>query len=174
MSRFSDPAPLTVHHDVGAFDCGVESLNYWLKRHALQAASSGAARTYVVHDSQQDRIAGYHVIAAASVTHPEAIPRAARGMPRHSIPAVLLARLAVDISVHRRGVGAWLLRDAMLRARSVGDELGVRVLLVHAIDDEARRFYVRHGFEPSPTDELNLQLLLKDIRASIATLPGDA
>lgn len=166
MPRFSDPEPLTVQDDVSPFDCGVESLNLWLKRHALQAASTGSARTYVIRDSEQERVVGYHAMAAASITHAEATPRALKGMPRHAIPAVLLARLGVDASVQGRGVGGWLLRDAMLRALSVGDELGVRVLLVHAIDDNACAFYARHGFEPSPADELNLQLLLKDIRAS--------
>lgn len=166
MPRFSDPEPLTVQDDVSTFDCVVESLNLWLKRHALQAASTGSARTYVILDSEQERVVGYHAMAAASITHAEATQRAVKGMPRHAIPAVLLARLGVDASVQGRGVGGWLLRDAMLRALSVGDELGVRVLLVHAIDDNAGAFYVRHGFEPSPADELNLQLLLKDIRAS--------
>jgi predicted N-acetyltransferase YhbS len=89
-------------------------------------------------------------------------------MPRHPIPAVLLARLAVDRSVSGGGLGAWLLRDAMLRTLSAADELGMRVMLVHAIDDHARAFYQRFGFEPSPTDPLNLQLLDKDLRASIA------
>lgn len=166
MRRFGDPEPLAVHHDVDKFDCGVDSLSLWLGRHALQAASSGSARTYVVRDDEQERVVGYHAMAAASISQTEATPRAAQGMPRHPIPAALLARLAVDTSVQGRGIGAWLLRDAMLRALSVGDELGVRVLLVHAIDDAARSFYLRHGFEPSPTDELNLQLLLKDVRAS--------
>jgi GNAT superfamily N-acetyltransferase len=88
-------------------------------------------------------------------------------MPQHPIPAALLARLAVDQSVQGRGLGAWLLRDAMLRTLSASDALAMRVLLVHAIDDQARGFYERHGFEPSPTDPFNLQLLLKDLRAAV-------
>ena len=89
-------------------------------------------------------------------------------MPSRAIPPVLLARLGVHKDVQGRGLGAWLLRDALLRAVSVGDELGVRVVFVHAIDDRARAFYLHHDFEPSPTDALNLQLLLKDIRASLS------
>ncbi len=88
-------------------------------------------------------------------------------MPRHPIPAALLGRLAVDAAVQKRGVGAWLLRDAMLRTLSAAESVGIRVLLVHAIDEEARAFYERHGFEPSPTDSLNLQMLIKDIRAAV-------
>ncbi len=167
MPRFTDAEPLTVDHAVSAFDCGVESLNLWLQRHALQAAASGSARAYVIRDTERNRVVGYHAMVAASISPAQATARAAKGMPRHPIPAVLLARLAVHVDLQGRGLGAWLLRDAMLRALSVSDELGVRVLLVHAIDDAARSFYLRHGFEPSPTDPLNLQLLLKDVRASL-------
>jgi GNAT superfamily N-acetyltransferase len=158
---------LLASHDVDEFDCGIESLNLWLKKHARQAAAAGSALTFVVHDSEQDRVVGYHALAAASVVHADATPRAARGTPRHPIPAVLLARLAVDSSVQARGIGAWLLRDAMLRALNAAESVGIRVLLVHAIDEPARRFYERHGFEVSPTAALNLQMLIKDIRAAV-------
>lgn len=167
MPRFRDPEALDAHHDLEGFDCGIGSLNVWLTEHARQAAAAGSARTFVVHDSEQERVVGYHALTAASIEHARATPRATKGMPRHPIPAVLLARLAVDSSVQGRGVGAWLLRDAMLRTVSAADALGIRVLLVHAIDDTARAFYDRHGFEASPTDLLNLQMLVKDIRAAL-------
>jgi GNAT superfamily N-acetyltransferase len=167
VSRFRDPEPLGAHHDIAAFDCGVESLNLWLKKHAPQAAAVGSARTYVVHDNEQDRIIGYHALANASITHGEATARAAKGMPRYPIPAVLLARLAVDASVQGRRIGAWLLRDAMLRTLNAAESFGIRVLLTHAVEDDARSFYKRHGFEPSPTDPFNLQILIKDIRAAV-------
>jgi GNAT superfamily N-acetyltransferase len=167
VPRFNDPEPLGVNHDVEAFDCGTESLNLWLKKHALQASTAGSARTFVAHDNDQKRIVGYHALAAASVTHAEATPRARKGMSRHPIPAALLARLAVDTSVQGRGIGAWLLRDAMLRSLNAAESMGIRVLLVHAIDENARAFYEKHGFEASPSDDLNLQMLLKDVRASV-------
>ncbi len=159
---------LSPGHDVDGFDCGVPSLSRWLKKHALQAAATGSARTFVVHDGDQDRVVAYHALAAASVTHGEAVRRVAKGMPRHPIPAALLARLAVDTSVRGRGLGAWLLRDAMLRTLNASEAVGIRVLLVHAIDDEARAFYERHGFEPSPSDAMNLQMLIKDVHAAVA------
>ena len=167
MTRFRDPEPLASWHDIERFDSGRESLDRWLRKHASQAASAGSARTYVVHDEQENRVAGYHSLAAASVGQAEATQRAAMGMPRHPISAVLLARLAVDRSVQGQGIGAWLLRDAMLRTLNAADSVAARVLLVHAIDDPARRFYLHHGFEPSPTDPLNLQILVKDIRAAV-------
>jgi GNAT superfamily N-acetyltransferase len=90
-------------------------------------------------------------------------------MPRYPIPVVLLARLAVDNSVVGRGIGAWLLRDAMTRTLAAANTIGVRALLVHAIDDQARAFYLRHGLQPSPTDPLHLMIMLKDIAASLRT-----
>jgi predicted N-acetyltransferase YhbS len=88
-------------------------------------------------------------------------------MPRHPTPAALLARLAVDVSVQGRGIGAWLVRDAMLRTLSASESMSIRVLLVHALDADARSVYERHGFEASPTDPLNLQMLMKDLRAAV-------
>ncbi len=167
MPRFSDPEPLSATHVVAGFDCGVESLNTWLQHHARAADGAGSARTFVTADAKQDeRVIGYHALTAASVEHADATARAGKGMPRHPIPCVLLARLAVDKSVQGHGLGAWLLRDAMSRAVAAAEEVGIRALLVHALGDEAASFYIRHGFEPSPTDPHNLQMLIKDIRRS--------
>jgi GNAT superfamily N-acetyltransferase len=166
VGRFSDPAPLAPGHDTKDFDCGVDSLNLWLRKHAIQARTIGSARTFAVIDAEQGRVVGYYALAAASLTHAGATARAAKGMPRHPIPAALLARLAIDTSVQDRGIGAWLLLDAMLRTLAAAESVGIRVLLVHAIDDKARRFYEHHGFEASPSDPRNLQMLMKDIRAT--------
>ena len=88
-------------------------------------------------------------------------------MPRYPVPVVLLARLAVDASVGRRGLGAWLLSDAMTRTLAASETIGVRAMLVHAIDNDAREFYIRNGLEPSPTDPLHLMILIKDIAAAL-------
>jgi GNAT superfamily N-acetyltransferase len=149
------------------FDCGVSSLNLWLLDDARSAAAAGSARTFVLSDNELGRVVGYHGLTVASVSHENAAERLTKGMPRHEIPAVLLARLGVDIAVQGRGLGAWLLRDAMLRTVAVSEEVGIRALLVHALDDSARAFYTRFGFEPSPTDANNLQIIIKDIRASL-------
>jgi GNAT superfamily N-acetyltransferase len=167
MPRFGDPEPLAAHHVLEGFDCGTPSLNIWLLEHTRHAAAAGSAKTYVVGDAEQQRVIGYHALAAAAISPEEATARARRGQPRHPIPAVLLARLAVDTSVQGRGIGAFLLRDTMLRALSASERIGARVLLVHALHAEARRFYERWGFEVSPTDPLNLQLLFKDVRKSL-------
>lgn len=168
--RFSDPVPLDAGRDVAQFESGVEALDVWLKKYALQAVGSGSARVFVIEDAEQERVVGYHALSAASVTHAEATSRAAKGMARHPIPAGLLARLAVDQTVQGHGLGAWLLRDAMLRTLSAAEEVGIRVMLVHAIDERAAAFYEHFGFERSPTDPLNLQMLIKDIRAAVNDL----
>ena len=167
MPRFGDPEPLAAHHTLKGFDCGAASMNRWLLDHARQSAGAGSARTYVVVDADQQRVIGYHALAAAAVSPADATSRARRGQPKHPIPAVLLARLAVDVSVQGHGLGAFLLRDAMTRALSASEQIGARVLLVHALHEEARSFYERWGFERSPTDPLNLQMLFKDIRKSL-------
>ncbi len=110
---------------------------------------------------------GYYALTGASVDHHEATKRAAKGMGQYRIPAVLLSRLAVDRSVQGRGIGALLLADAMRRALTVSDEVGVRLLLAHALNDSARSFYGKFGFEESPADPMNLQIIIKDIKASI-------
>lgn len=167
MPRFLDPQPLGSEHRINGFDCGVGSLDIWLVKHARAAAGAGSARTYVVVDAEQDRVVGYHALSLASIEHADATERGRRGMPRHPIPAMLLARLAVDKSVQGRGIGTFLLKDAMSRALSVAEQAGMRLMLVHALNDEARAFYEHFGFEPSPSDAMNLQLLVKDIRLAL-------
>ncbi|MGH3266937.1 MAG: GNAT family N-acetyltransferase [Trebonia sp.] len=168
MPRFGDPEPLSPGHVLEAFDCGREPLSIWLPRHAHQAAAAGSARTYVIVDSEQGRVVGYHALTAAGLEREGATAHVLKGMPRYPLPVVLLARLVVDLSVTGRGLGAWLLRDAILRTLAAADTIGVRAMLVHAHDDDARRFYLRHGLEPSPSDPLHLMILLKDITASLA------
>jgi GNAT superfamily N-acetyltransferase len=174
VARFGDPEPLGPDHVLEGFDCGRASLNVWLLKHAGQADLAGSARTYVVVDSDQERVVGYHALAAAGVERAAATARVIKGMPHYPIPVVLLTRLAVDVSVSGRGLGAWLLRDAISRTLAAAETIGVRAMLVHAIDDDAQRFYVRHGLDPSPTDELHLMILIKDIAAALdaASRPG--
>lgn len=166
--RFSDPEPLTPAHSLEAFASGTESLDVWLHRHARAAAGAGSARTYVVTDRTDDaRVVGSVALAAGSIEPAAAPTRVRAGMPRHPIPVVLLARLAVDQQVQGQGLGAFLLADAMRRTLSASDAVGVRALLVHAIDARARAFYERFGFTASTTDPLHLMLLVNDLRASL-------
>ncbi len=163
MTQLSGPEPLTGAHNVKDFDCGKQELTDWLRRFALQNQQAGASRVYVVHQAGQ--VVGYYALAAGSVEPEEAPERVKKGLARHPIPVILLARLAVDVSKHGQGLGAALLKDALKRAASAADEIGARAVLVHAKDDEAKTFYQHFGFEPSPTDPLHLFLLMKELRA---------
>lgn len=165
MSRHT-VEPLASDHDSTAFDSGKPELDTWIGRYALTSQQAGSARVYVLVGG--GRVVGYYALAAASVEPAEAPPRVSKGLARHPIPVILLARLAVDRSQQGMGLGAALLKDALIRAVSASREIGARAVLVHAKDEDARQFYEHFDFEPSPTDPLHLFLLMKDVRALLA------
>jgi GNAT superfamily N-acetyltransferase len=173
MATLRGPRPLERNDIRDGFHCGVASLDTWLVEHAPSADAAGSARTYIVLDEEQDRVVGFYALTVASLECDEATGRASRGMPRHPIPAMLLARLAVDESVHGEGIGSMLLADAMQRTLLVAEETGIRLLLVHAVNEDAKSFYLHFGFEASPSDPMNLQLLIKDIRATMEVTNDD-
>jgi GNAT superfamily N-acetyltransferase len=153
---------LRADHAVAGFDCGQEALNQFLARFALASQKAGAAQTYVAIASGV--VVGYHSLAVGEVARDEAPDRLGKGLARHPIPIMLLARLAVSIHCQGRGLGAGLLKDAMRRTIQAADIAGIRAFAVHAKDQTARDFYGHFGFLPSPTDPLHLFLLIKDIR----------
>ena len=164
---YSTPEPLDRRHRVDDFDCGEPALDDWLRRYALQAQAAGSARVYVT-TVDGETVVGYYALAAASIEPSDASARVAKGEPRRRpIPAVLLARLAVDREHQRAGIGRSLLQDAVLRCLQAADSIGVRVLLVHAKHERARAWYEQYGFEQSPTDPLHVMLLLKHLRAFV-------
>lgn len=148
---FGAPTPLTAAHETSAFTCTHESLTTWLKKRALVNASSGASRCYVVCDDAQ-QVIGYYALAAGSVASEAAPGRLRRNMP-DPLPVIVLGRLAVHTDWSGKGIGSGLLKDAVLRSIQAADLIGVRALMCHAIDDEAKAFYLKHGFVASPLDE---------------------
>ena len=160
----SGPEKLARQHALDAFSCGVESLDTWLKRFAYTNQQSDLTTTYVVH--RKNKAAGYYSLTAGSVNREDALLRMAKGAPNHPVGVVLLARLAVHESEKGAGLGRALLKDALVRSASAADIIAVKAVLVHALNEEARRFYLRFDFEPSPAHPLHLMLLMKDIRAS--------
>lgn len=148
------PVPLEKYHDVSAFDCGAAPLNDFLHRFAWQNQQNRSARTYVV--LRDSRVVGYYSLAAGSVEHDEATSRVGKGLAKHPIPIILLARLAVDQKEKGRGLGAALLKDALLRSCQTADVIGCRAVVVHAKDQAAQAFYRKYGFESSPIDEFHL------------------
>ena len=163
-SVLAAPEPLALTHQIEDFDCGVASLDGYILKRALDDQRAGKSRTYVT--TTDGRVVGYFSLAAGSVAPPPS-SRLPKGQGRQPVPVVLLARLAVDRRWQGRGVGAALLTDALTRATAAADVIGARAVLVHAIDPRARSFYTRHGFEPLPTDDLHLVMLMKDIRKTL-------
>ena len=157
-------------HAVEQFICGHPELDRFLIRHALQAQQANSSQTYVAV-SEKREVVGFYTIVAGEVQHAQAPERVAKGMPRHPIPLLVLARLAVHSNVQGRGIGAGLLLDALGRTLQVADVIGVRALAVHAKDDSAVAFYRHFGFTPSPTDARHLCMIVKDIRVAAGQKP---
>jgi len=162
---FSAPAKLEAQHVVEAFDCGSHALDFWLRRYALQNQRAGAARTFVV--CERDRVVGYYSLAVGAVDHANVPLRVKKGLARHPIPVMVLARLAIDREYQGCNLGQGLLKDAIRRTLRAAEHAGIRAILVHAKDDKARAFYERFNFEPSPIDPLQLLLLIKDARKTL-------
>lgn len=152
------PQPLAQIHDLSAFDCGEPVLNEWLKRRAFANQVTGASRIFVVV-GERNQILAYCALAAGAIAHTEAVNSVRRNMP-DPIPVMVLGRLAVDRSCQGQQRGSALLKDAFLRAVSVSENVGIRALLVHAINDAARQFYIQRGFHPSPVNPYTLMLRL--------------
>lgn len=164
QAQFGKPyiEKLSAEHDVTDFDCGKPSLNKFLVDYALQNQRMDSATTYVA--VLQGTVIGYYSLTVASVAHTEAPTRIVKGLPKYPIPVALLARLAVVEYRQGKGVGTGLLKDCLKRINEAADIIGIRALLVHAKDDEARKWYEQFDFESSPTDPLHLYLIVKDIR----------
>lgn len=164
MTRYCQPRPIHEDDDSSAFDSGEASLDEYLRDRAFPNHVQGASRCFVT--CRDDRVVGYYALASASVQHRDLSGRYRRNMP-DPVPVILLSRLAVDRKEQGSGLGKNLLRDAIARSVAAAELVGVRALLVHALHEQARAFYLRFDFEPSPTDPLHLLLLIKDARAAL-------
>lgn len=147
------------------FDCGQPALNQFLQRYALVNQKADSAQTYVC--CLRDGVVGFYSLAVGSVDPEHAPARVMKGLAEHP-PAMILARLAVDLDHQGKGLGKALLKDALLRTAQAADIAGIRCLLVHAKNEAARRWYESWEFEPSPTDPYHLFLMLKDLKALLA------
>ena len=159
VGEITAPEPIAASHCVEAFACGQAVLDEWLKRRALKNEVSGASRTFVVR--QDNHVIGYYALATGSVGHRDAPGKIRRNMP-DPIPVMVLGRLAVDQAWKQTGLGRGLLKDAVLRTLTVSQQAGVKALLVHALSEEAKRFYTRNGFLQSPLEPMTLMIPLQD------------
>jgi GNAT superfamily N-acetyltransferase len=165
------PEKLTAKHDVSAFKSGETTLDDWLKRRALANEESGASRTYVVCSG--NRVIGYYALATGAIAHNEVTGRVRRNMPE-PIPVMVIGRLAIDDAYQGQGIGAALLRDAILRTLQAAEIAGIRAILVHAISDDAKKFYERSGFYASPVNPMTLMITLADAERALRGTANNA
>lgn len=152
-------------HPVDSFTCGRDELDRFLIRYALGNQQANASQTYIgLHDQE---VIGFYSLVVGEVAFGDEPERLTKGLARHPVPIMLLARLAVSTPWQGRKIGSGLLKDAMLRTLHAADIGGIRAFAVHAKDESAKQFYERFGFVPSPTDPLHLYRLIKDLRCSL-------
>lgn len=168
-SHYRAPEPLSERHDISTFACRSSEQTDWLRRHARQSVSAGTTKVFVVTEAEGLVVVAYYGWCMAQLSSGASPARLRKGAGRYPQPVALLARLGVDTAHEGRGLGAALLQDVFARVLELSEDIGCRGLLVHSESDEARDFY-RHlvpEFEPSPTDDLHLVLLMKDIRRTL-------
>ena len=165
LADLSAPEPLSTTHNLNGFDSGVSSLDEWLKKRALKNEHAAASRTYVSCDA--DKVAGYYCLSAGGIGRESAPRGMTRNMP-DPIPVMILGRLAVDRAFHAQGMGTGLLRDAVLRTVQAAEIAGIRGILVHAISEDAKRFYEKYGFVASPAGPLTVMITVTEAMKIIA------
>jgi GNAT superfamily N-acetyltransferase len=170
-SGVSAPEPITADHRLEDFDSGEASLDAWLQRRALRNHASGASRCFVIAD--RVAVIGLYTLSAGSISH-EAAPRAMRRNMPDPLTVLLLGRLAIDRRHQNQGLGQALLRDAMPRAVNVAHETGVFAILLHALSDPAKRFYLSRGYVESPLQPMTLMMTLQTVQAVLAEADSPA
>ncbi len=160
MSSLKAPCPIADHHDLDEFTCGVAALDNWLKKKAISNERSRASRTYVL--CNEERVVGYYALATGSIAAKISPGKIKRNMP-DPIPVMVLGRLAIDQEFQGKGLGDALLRDAILRTIQAADIVGIKAILVHAISEEAKKFYLDRSFILSPAEPMTLVLPLESI-----------
>jgi GNAT superfamily N-acetyltransferase len=161
MLRLSPPTPISSDHQFLDFDSTEPSLDEWLKKRALKNQQSGASRCFVV--SNGIKVVGYYTLSAGAISH-EAVTKAMRRNMPDPLPVLLLGRLAIDKHYHNKGLGSALLRDALLRSVHVASDAGIFAILIHAISDQAKQFYLSRGFIESPLQPMTLMMTLETVR----------
>ncbi|MBX3287546.1 MAG: GNAT family N-acetyltransferase, partial [Actinobacteria bacterium] len=163
------PVKLEKHHHVARFHSGAPELDLWLQKYAWMNHAAGNARVFVA--CRGDHVVGYYTLSSAGVAQESAPADLKKGGPPKEIPCLLLGRMAVDLAEQGRGLGRSLLIDALLRVARLSDDLGFRALLIHARDDDARRWYQHQArtFRQSPSDPLHLFLPIKELRRIAST-----
>ena len=154
-------------HHRAEFNCGKPPLDDFLRGLVSQYEKRHLGRTYVAVRGADKRVFGYYTLASSSVAFQNLPDPAARKLPRHPVPVILLARLAVDQAAQGQRLGETLLLDAMRRCLALADQLGVHAIEVDAIDTSAKAFYERYGFVPLADSGLHLYLAVATLRDAL-------
>ena len=162
MLNLLPPILISSEHELNDFDSGESSLNEWLKKRALKNQASGGSRCFILCNGK--KVIGYYTLSAGAIHHDTAPKAMRRNMP-DPLPVLLLGRLAIDKNYHNKGLGSALLRDAMIRAVSVASDAGVFAILVHALSEQAKRFYLSRGFVESILQPMTLIMTLKTVQS---------
>lgn len=162
LKHLRAPEPLNETHHLEAFTSGAPTLDNWLQRKARVNQVSGASRTYVV--CRGDQVVGFYAVAAGSVSH-DLLPRKLKQNMPDPIPVIVLGRLAIDLTEQGNGLGRALLRDALLRVSAAAHEVGIAAILVHALNDRAKAFYISCGFAEAAVEPMTLIARIADIKA---------
>lgn len=160
MGQINKPEPLNSKHNLTEFSCGNETLDDWLIKRALKNQKNGASRTFVIE--QNNQVIGYYALASGSIERLSTPKNLTRNMPE-PIPVAILARLAVDIKYQNQNLGSRLLRDAMKKILYASNKIGIKAMMVHAISESAKMFYLQFGFKESPNNPMLLFYSVKDI-----------
>ena len=163
--KLNSPVILTKEHDITQFDCGKPALNNYLLKYALDNTLNNSSKCYVA--TRGNKIVGYYCLSVCSVEKVSAPVRIGQGLGGYPVPLILITRLAVDLTEQNKGIGYSLLMNALLMSIQVSAKVGVRGIIVHAKDEQAKEFYLKYGFEPSPIDNLHLYMLIKDIKKTL-------
>lgn len=166
MGQLTPPVLLGPFHLLDEFDSGLPVLDNWLKRRALKNQDAGASRTYVTTDGE--RVVAFYALAVGAIEQMAATGKVRRNMPE-PVPVMILARLAVDLSLQGQGIGRALIRDALVRTEQAAEIAGIRAMLVHAINEEARQFYLSIGFTSSPVEAMKLMVTIQDLRTALSS-----
>lgn len=163
--------PLGPQHDRTTFDCGEPHLNRYLREQATQDIRRQVARVYVAGGDAPSRILGFYSLSAAAFQRDDLSPDEAKRLPRYPVPAALIGRLAVDRVHAGRGIGSWLLIDAVERVLKASETLAIHAIIVDAKSADVKPFYERYGFKAFPRQALRMYLPTSTAAQAFAALP---
>lgn len=161
------PVLLGKDHKRQSFDCGNESLNVFIKQFALQNEKNNSSKTYVIICKYTKEIVGYYTLSYGSISHEDATEQVRRRMPNYPIPVMILARLAVSKRYQRMGVGRSLLKHSVFQTFEASKIAGLKAFIVHAKDEQSKKFYLNHGFQESAIDSYHLMISIQEIKQAM-------